>query len=89
MVCEEKGQPVMVLARYEKEILGVKTDYILEKQADESYRITVRRRNEIGVMLVGGDFLQSSMLFGLVVDSDTLPENIDDIQSDLRQEYFL
>lgn len=89
MICEEKDLRINELARYEKEILGIRTKYVFEKRIDGLYHITVMRGTESGDMAVGKDFLSASEFFGLVVKSDTLPENVEDIEKDIAKGRFL
>lgn len=89
MICKEKIGQINELARYEKKILGIETNYVFHKNADGSYNITVSRGDECGEMSVGEDFIFASKLFALVVQSNTLPENTEDIESDIIMARFL
>ena len=89
MICEEKIELINELAKYEKKILGIQTEYVLGRQADGLYRLTVSRGKDSRGMVVGNDFFRVSEFFRLVVESDTLPENLEDIESDITREQFL
>ena len=85
MICEEEKSTVLCpIARLRKEILGVPTEYQLEFIKDGEYRIAVVRDGERGEAKVKGDFFHVTDIFKTVVETDTLPENMEYIESDFE-----
>lgn len=85
MICEEEKRIALCpIARLRKEILGVPTEYQLEFIKDGEYRITVDRGGACGSATVKGDFFRVTDIFRAVVETDTLPENMEYIESDLE-----
>ena len=82
MICKEKSCNCCEIATYEKIILGVETGYCLKRISESTYEISIKRRDIEKRVNFEGDLFDIFDLFRLIVDSDTLPENMDDIAED-------
>ena len=82
MICKEKSCSCCEIATYEKIILGVETKYSLKRISENSYEISIERRDIQKRVAFEGDLFDIFDLFRCMVTSDTLPENMDDIAED-------
>ena len=82
MICKENSCDSCEIATYEKSILGVETGYCLKRISRNTYEISIKRRDTEKRVNFEGDLFDIFDLFRLIVDSDTLPENMDDIAED-------
>lgn len=84
MICHEKSRESCEIARYERNILGVETQYSLKRASEASYEVSVKRGTEEKNVIFNGDFFEIFDLFRSIVISDTLPENMDGIAEDFK-----
>ena len=82
MICKEKSCDFCEIATYEKIILGVETRYCLKRISQNTSEISIKRRKTEKRVSFEGDLFDIFDLFRCIVDSDTLPENMDDIAED-------
>ena len=86
MLCQEKREIIRPIAKIRNEILGAVASYVLEEVDNEKYAITVLWKERKGRAVFCGDFFRASEVFRAVVNTDTLPENMEDIERDLAME---
>ena len=75
------------IAKYQKVICGIETEYYFFKKNSECYRIVICRENQKTHEDFTGDFFETASLFKLIVDTDTLPENLSEIASDIKNSF--
>ncbi len=84
MICHEKSRECCEIAKYERSILGIETQYRLKRASEASYEVSVKRGDEEKSVIFYGDFFEIFDLFRSIVTSDTLPENMDGISEDFN-----
>lgn len=89
MICHEKSRECCEIARYERNILGLETQYCLKRASEASYEVSVKRGAEEKSVVFNGDFFEIFDLFRSIVISATLPENMDGIYEDFNVEQNL
>ena len=81
--CENKTENTLSV-KYEKSVNGINTEYQLTKNCTEVFEISVSRNREVVSESFAGDFFDALELFKLIVNTDTLPENLCDISEDYK-----
>ena len=67
-----------------KQICGVDTQYKFYKNDENSYEIGISRGPKDGALTYIGDFFDAVALFKTMIETDTLPENLEDIAEDIK-----
>ena len=72
------------IASRTKLIRGINTQYKLCKENENSYEMGISRGLNNGTLLYNGDFFDAVALFKTMCETDTLPENLEDIAEDIK-----
>lgn len=75
------------IVKYKKEICGVNTEYSFFRVDEMRYQICICRGDTSEKAEFGGDFFSIGELFKIIVDTNTMPENLPEIACDIKNSF--
>ena len=77
------------IAKVNKNICGIQTEYTLFKANSNIYSIEIKRGEDTVKEVFNGDFFSIVKLFETIFNTDTLPENLPEIACDAKNTFYV